>query len=88
MSRADRLVNQGLDGTKCDDGQEHHWQSVSFVFETQLLDAEGRVRIRQPDVEEGRVYCVCMECHSHTYIVTEWAGYHLGGPPSRKGSDE
>ena len=80
MSRADRRGNLGLDGQACDDGGEHRWQPVSFRFETQLLDGDGRVRIRQPDLQEGRVYVVCMECRTHTYVVTEWAGYYLGGP--------
>lgn len=64
----------------CVDGAEHNWQPVSFVFESQLLDPEGRVRIRQPDTEEGRVYVVCMACHSHSYIVTNWVGYWLPWP--------
>jgi len=82
MSRADRLANKGQDGTLCDDGQAHRWQPLSFVFETQLLDSDGRVRVRQPDLHEGRVYVVCMECRCHTYVTTEWAGFQLGGPPS------
>lgn len=81
-SRAGRLTEQGKDGELCDDGEPHRWQPLSFVFETQLLDDEGRVRIRQPDTREGRVYVVCMECCCHTYVVTEWVGYYLGGPPS------
>jgi hypothetical protein len=80
MSRADRRLNLGLPSGACDDGEEHRWQPVSFRFETQLLDSEGRVRIRQPDIKEGRVYVVCMACRTHTYVVTEWAGYYLGGP--------
>ena len=80
MSRADRRMNMCLDGLACDDGQAHRWQPVSFRFETQLLDDHGRVQIRQPDVKEGRVYVVCMACRTHTYVVTEWAGYFLGGP--------
>jgi hypothetical protein len=73
--------------TACDDGDEHRWQPVSFVFETQLLDRDGRVLIRQPALDDGRVYVVCMNCHTHTYIVTEWAGYFLGGPPSLEGEE-
>lgn len=53
------------------------WVPVSFVFETQLLDDRGRVQIRQPALEDGRVYCVCMGCHTHTYIVTKWLGGYL-----------
>ncbi len=53
---------------------------LSFVFETQLLDHQGRVLVRQPDTEEARIYCVCMRCHSHTYIVTRWAGFFLPDP--------
>jgi len=80
MSRADRRMNLGEPYGLCDDGGEHNWQPVSFVFETQLLDSEGRVRVRQPDLKEGRVYVVCMACRTYTYVVTEWAGYYLGGP--------
>lgn len=80
MSRADRRLNMCLNSQACDDGEKHRWQPVSFRFETQLLDGHGRVRIRQPDLKEGRVYVVCMECRTHTYVVTEWAGYFLGGP--------
>ena len=85
MSRADRLMNDRNwphSSMACDDGGEHRWQPVSFRFETQLLDKDGRVQIRQPDLREGRVYVVCMECFTHTYVETEWAGYYLGGPPS------
>jgi len=65
-------------GTDSDPGVgcEHEWQPISFRFESQMLDAAGRVLIRQPDLEEGRVYCVCMKCHTHTYIVTEFVGYY------------
>lgn len=79
-SRADRRMNMCLDSQACDDGGEHRWVPVSFRFETQLLDESGRVRIRQPDLHEGRVYVVCMACRTHTYVETEWAGYYLGGP--------
>ncbi len=67
---------------ECRDGTlyGHEWQPLSFVFETQLLDAEGRVNVRQPDTQRGRVYCVCMKCHQHTYIVTRWAGFFLPDP--------
>jgi hypothetical protein len=80
MSRADRRGNLRLDPLLCDDGEEHRWVPVSFVFESQLLDGEGRVLIRQPRIKEGRVFVVCMPCRAHTYIETEWAGYYLGGP--------
>lgn len=80
MSRADRRMNMCLDSMACDDGGEHNWQPVSFVFESQLLDDQGRVLIRQPGINEGRVYVVCMQCRAHTYVVTEWVGYYLGGP--------
>lgn len=63
-------------GGKC----SHKWQPLSFIFETQLLDEHGRVVIRQPDVANGRVYCVCMECCSHTYINTGYVGYYLNSP--------
>lgn len=59
---------------------EHKWQPVSFVFESQMLDKNGRVLVKQPDLSSGRVYCVCMKCLSHTYIETGWVGYYLGSP--------
>jgi hypothetical protein len=62
------------------DMDTHEWQPLSFVFETQLLDKDGRVNVRQPDIDAGRVYCVCMRCHQHTYIVTKWAGFFLPDP--------
>lgn len=65
-----------IDGTTAG----HKWEPLSFVFETQLLDPEGRVRVRQPAIDEGRVYCVCMRCHQHTYIVTKWANFFLSDP--------
>lgn len=80
MKRVDRLTNAGKKSTVCVDKKPHRWQPLSFVFESQLLDDSGRVIIRQPSTEEGRVYVVCMRCHSHTYIVTEWVGYYLAGP--------
>lgn len=80
MSRADWLRNTDRRSTECADGAEHSWQPVSFRFETQLLDDSGRVQIRQPDLHEGRVYLVCMDCHSHTYIQTTWVGYWIQPP--------
>ncbi|MEU3899773.1 hypothetical protein [Streptomyces sp. NPDC045251] len=68
-----------LDCPKTSDGQ-HQWQPLSFVFETQLLDRDGRVLARQPAIDGGRVYAVCMPCRSHTYIETSWVGYYLGRP--------
>lgn len=61
----------------CDGKYEHDWQPVSFRFETQLLDQLGRVKIRQPDLEAGRVYVVCMTCSSHSYVETKWIGFRL-----------
>ncbi len=63
---------------------KHKWQPLSFVFETQILGAEGRVVVRQPKTEGGRVYCVCMKCASHTYVVTQWSGFYLGGDQDPK----
>lgn len=83
------LRNGGADGgsplicPNTADG-EHQWQPLSFVFETQLLGADGRVHVRQPSIDEGRVYAVCMPCRSHTYIVTAWVGYYLGRPFSEE----
>lgn len=85
-SRSNRLGNGRKIGAGeqsaqlCNDREEHRWQPVSFRFETQLLDHEGRVRVRQPDLQQGRVYMVCLGCNSHTYVDTEWVGYFLGGP--------
>lgn len=79
MARTERRQGQP-DVAACDDGERHRWQPLSFVFETQLLDDTGRVVIRQPDIDKGRVYCVCMTCRAHTYVVTEWVGFYLGGP--------
>ena len=58
---------------------EHVWEPVSMVFETQLLDAGGRVHIRQPDIQEGRVYFICRGCASHTYMTTQWLGARMHG---------
>ncbi len=58
----------------------HDWKPVSFVFESQLLDKDGRVQIRQPDLTNGRVYCVCMKCCGHTHIETGYIGYYLNSP--------
>ena len=59
---------------------EHNWQPVSMVFETQLLDSAGRVLVRQPDIENAKVYCVCLKCCSHTYYVTGWCGAYQSSP--------
>ena len=59
---------------------KHRWQPLSFVFETQMLDKDGRVLAKQPDLARGRVYCVCMKCCAHTYIETAWVGYYLNSP--------
>jgi hypothetical protein len=56
----------GSDYTTC----AHEWQPVSMVFECQLLDESGRVVIRQPDPDRGRVYIVCLLCASHTSMST------------------
>jgi hypothetical protein len=57
---------------------KHNWQPLSFTFETQMLGSDGRVIARQPDIDTGKVYCVCMKCHSHTYLETKWIGFYLG----------
>lgn len=71
-------------GSGCLEGDlDHHvWEPCSFRFETQLLDPEGRVQIRQPDIEEARVYFICMKCRGWTYGVFNWVGYYLGDPDS------
>lgn len=66
---------------------EHNWQPVSFRFESQLLDNSGRVQIRQPDLVNGRVYCVCMKCCSHTYIETGYVGYFINSPDLLEDND-
>lgn len=58
----------------------HEWQPVSMVFETQLLDDEGRVKIRQPALRDARCYVVCMKCLAHTYVQTHWPGYFIASP--------
>lgn len=80
MSRADRLGNRKGTGTLCNDGMPHRWQPLSFRFEKQLLDDQGRVIVRQPDLREANIYVVCMECNTWTYVVAEWAGYYIGSP--------
>jgi hypothetical protein len=69
---------------------DHDFQPVSMVFETQMLDGDGRVLVRQPDLARGRVYCVCMKCHGHTYAETRWVGYYLadGDDPVQGSSDD
>lgn len=59
---------------------KHKWEPISFTFETQLLDKDGRVLIRQPDLTSAKVFCVCMKCLSHSYIETGWIGYYLNSP--------
>lgn len=49
---------------------KHNWQPVSFTFEAETA----------PDLSNGRVYCVCMKCFSHSYVNTGWIGYYLGDP--------
>ena len=75
---------------RCIDGDyhSHEWQPLSFVFESQLLDKDGRVLIRQPSLDDGRVYCVCMKCHSHTYIVTKWANFYIPDPWTEEAESE
>ena len=58
---------------------DHVWESVSMAFETQLLDEHGSVRVRQPDIHEGRVYFICRGCASHTYMTTQWLGVRMYG---------
>ena len=67
---------------------KHKWQPISFVFETQMLDSSGRVLMKAPDINSGRVYCVCMKCYSHTYVKTGWVGYYIGSPDLLEEPDE
>jgi hypothetical protein len=82
MDRQNTKWSEEIAG-KCD----HEWQPVSFRFETQLLDNSGRVQIRQPDLANGRVYCVCMKCCSHTYIETGYVGYYINSPDLLEDND-
>ena len=59
---------------------KHNWIPLSFVFESQILDPDGRIVIKQPALDNARVYCVCMKCRGHTYIETHWVEYFLGSP--------
>lgn len=58
---------------------DHTWEPVSMVFETQLLDRQGRVMVRQPDSDEGRTYFICRGCASHTYMTTQFLGVRMYG---------
>lgn len=90
MRRADWLCNTGRRPyDECvEAGSKHQWQPLSFVFESQLLDYEGRVLVRQPNTKTGRVYVVCMACHSHTYIETKWVGYYIPAAEKPEAVDE
>lgn len=93
-SYADRQINARPHGAhdKCVDGEDHTWKPLSFVFEGQLLDAHGRINIRQPNTTAAKVYCVCLGCRSWTYVEADWVGYYLGGPehvdPTLDNADE
>lgn len=70
----------------------HRWESVSMVMETQFLDPHGRVNVRQPDTQRGRVYFICRRCASHTYMTTQWIGFRMLGsedaiPPGQENSN-
>lgn len=52
------------------DSGEHVWTPVTFSMELGTL----------PHPEHGRVYCVCVPCHAHTYMITKWVGYCLPEP--------
>lgn len=58
---------------------DHHWEPISMVFETQLLDSHGGVIVRQPDISVGKTYFICRRCATHTYMTTQWVGYRLYG---------
>jgi len=45
-------------------------------------------QVRMPDPQQGRVYCVCMKCASHTYITTQFVGFQLGGDCPAKPDEE
>ena len=57
---------------------KHEWQPVSFSFELETV----------PDLNKGRVYCVCMKCCSHSYIETGYVGYYLNSPDLLEEDDE
>lgn len=69
------LDPRGSDRATCG----HDWKPLSFVFETQLLDDRGRVLIKQPALDEAKVYLVCLKCSSYTYMTTKWVSYRLYG---------
>ena len=70
-----------MKGIECADGSaySHNWEPVSFRFETQLLDPEGRVCVRQPDIDDARVYFICRRCRQWSYDSFAFAGYRLFG---------
>ncbi len=49
----------------------HDWQPLTFVLE---------VRGQMPDPERGRVWLVCVSCHSHTHMDTKWVDFYLPSP--------
>jgi hypothetical protein len=51
---------------KCD----HEWQPLNIH-----IKEHG-----QPDMNNAKVWCVCMKCCSHTYIKTAWVGFYIGSP--------
>ena len=63
------------------DSCRHAWKPLSFAFETELRRPDGTLLARQPDVDEGRVYCVCRKCYRHTYFKTKWLGGYIGDEP-------
>lgn len=76
-------IGANRDPKTCD----HDWVPVSFSFETRAVwtgDANHRYMVApQPDLETGRVYCVCMACASHTYVETSWINHRLYGSQDR-----
>ena len=73
--RANRLMNDpnwSYSPTACEGGADHCWQPVQMTLET----SPGW----QPDIIEGKVFVVCVVCHSWSYILTEWAGFYVSSP--------
>jgi hypothetical protein len=60
----------------------HTWEPTGMVFETDLLEVDGRyirTNIRLPDTDEAKCYFICRKCASYTYMTTQWIGYRMHG---------
>ena len=48
----------------------HDWKPISMI-----VGENG-----YPNLTNARTYCICFNCHAHTYIETGYVGYFLGSP--------